>query len=141
MNYCLLSLFLFMGSSNIYILQTQPLTLFDTYFIRFILLIQGGAIYSLFTKDRGRLYITHIIYILTLVLGSLCAENKYIIYLIIAIMIIAKVAVYCIGDCPYHSESERLEWFGGGLTNTIFTDTCLYIMCILLIVYRFYIKI
>ena len=52
MNWCLLSLFLFMSASNIYILKTQMLSFFDSYFMRFILGIQVIAIYSLFTKER-----------------------------------------------------------------------------------------
>ena len=137
MNWCLLSLFLFMSVSNIYILKTQMLSFFDAYFMRFILGIQVIAIYSLFTKERYGLYITHILYITTLLLGSIFADNKGILYLIIAIMVIAKVAVYCVGDCPYHTESKRLEWFSGGEKNTIFTDNGLYITCFIIILYRY----
>jgi hypothetical protein len=137
MNWCLLSLFLFMSASNIYILKTQMLSFFDSYFMRFILGIQVIAIYSLFTKERYGLYITHILYITTLLLGSIFADNKCILYLIIAIMVIAKIAVYCVGDCPYHTESKRLEWFSGGEKNTIFTDNGLYMTCFIIILYRY----
>jgi hypothetical protein len=140
MNRCLLSLFLFMSASNIYILKTQMLSFFDSYFIQFILFIQGVAIYSLFTKERVGLYITHILYITTLLLGSIFAKNKCILHLIIAIMVLAKIAVYCVGDCPYHTESKRLEWFSGGDKHTIFTDDGLYMTCVIIILYRYPIK-
>lgn len=137
MNWCLLTMFSFMGSSNALILKTQKLNVFDRRFMKFILSIQGIAIYSLIKKEKKILYGTHIIYILTLVLGSVYAKNKYIIYLILTIMGCAKIAVYCIGDCPYHSDSDRLIYGAGGENNTIFTDNLLYTFCVLIIGYRF----
>ena len=137
MNWCLLIMFLFMGSSNALILKTQILNTFDKNFMKFILSIQGIAIYSLIKKEKKILYMTHIIYGTTLILGSIYANNKYIIYLILFIMSTAKIAVCYIGDCPYHGNSDRVSYGAGGENNTIFNDNVLYFCCFLVIIYRF----
>ena len=80
---------------------------------------------------------THIIYGTTLILGSIYANNKYIIYLILFIMSTAKIAVCYIGDCPYHGDSDRVSYGAGGENNTIFNDNVLYFCCFLVIIYRF----
>ena len=56
-------------------------------------------------------------------------------------MIIAKSTVYYIGDCPYHSVSDRVKYGAGGDNNTFFNDNILYISCFLVIIYRFVYKI
>lgn len=137
MNKTLLSLFLFMATSNVFILSTQKLNLFDKNFIFFILIIQFIAIHSLTENSKETLYYTHWLYIITLLLGSIVAQNKYIIYLIFAIIMIAKIIVIYKGDCPYHEETERIEFGAGGNTDTYLTDNALYILCIFIILYRF----
>jgi len=126
-----------MGSSNALILKTQQLNLFDKIFIKFILFIQFLAVYGLLTEERLLLYMTHIIYGTTLVIGSIFANNEYIIYLIITIMSCAKMGVYYIGDCPYHSVSDRVTYGTGGDNGTCFNDNFLYTFCVLIIGYRF----
>ena len=136
MNWWLLSMFAFMATANAFILLTQHLTRFDYAFMVGVMLVQIISIHGLVTANKETLYISHIIYIASLILGSLLSDNLYIIGIIVFIMFVAKISVFCTGDCPYHAESERIN-YGAGCAKTIFSDNTLYIACLIVIVYRF----
>ena len=136
MNSWLLFMFGFMAAATGLILLTQHLTHLDCAFMAVVMLVQVVSIYGLVTANKGTLYISHIIYIGSLILGSLLSDNLYIIGLIVFIMFVAKISVFCTGDCPYHSESERINYGAGG-AKTILSDNVLYATCLLVIVYRF----
>ena len=133
MNYVLLGLFSTMTllcASTIFFLTLNE---FDKYFIHFIFYIQFVAIYSLLFEYTHMLFITHIIYGLSILIGSLFAKNEYIIFLILSVITVAKICVIQIGDCPYHSSSKRLRFVGGGEN-----DDALYAVCLCIIIFRFY---
>ena len=115
------------------ILYKNELTRFDNSFMTFIFFTQFVALFSLIFNFKEMLFATHIIYVVTLLLGSLFATNIYIIFLIFAIIIIAKICVITIGYCPYHSCSKKLKFFGGGEN-----DDVLYAICLSSIIYRYW---
>ncbi len=132
MNYVLLSLFLGMATACSLILTHQQLNTFEKPFITFILTLQFVAIISLYFNYKDMLFVTHVFYAITLLMGSIYAKNIYIILLLICVMCIAKICVCCIGDCPYHSCSKRLRYGGGGETDNI-----LYGVCLCILIYRY----
>ena len=131
MNIVLLLLFVGMGICSGSILYNNELSRFDKSFMSFIFVTQFVAMFSLIFDFKEILFATHLIYVVTLLLGSLFASNIYIIFLIFAIIIIAKICVITIGDCPYHSCSKKLKFFGGGEN-----DDVLYAICLCSIIYR-----
>ena len=63
------------------ILYKNELTRFDNSFMTFIFFTQFVALFSLIFNFKEMLFATHIIYVVTLLLGSLFATNIYIIFL------------------------------------------------------------
>jgi len=131
MNIVLLLLFVGMGICSGSILYNHELSRFDKSFMSFIFVTQFVALFSLIFDVKEILFATHLIYVVTLLLGSLFATNIYIIFLIFAIITIAKICVIIIGDCPYHASSKKLKFFGGGEN-----DDVLYAICLGSIIYR-----
>lgn len=131
MNIVLLLLFVGMGICSGSILYNHELSRFDKSFMSFIFVTQFVALFSLIFDVKEILFATHLIYAATLLLGSLFAANIYIIFLIFAIIIIAKICVIIIGDCPYHASSKKLQHVGGGEN-----DDVLYAICLGSIIYR-----
>lgn len=91
------------------ILYTQKLNEFGWTFLIVLIAVQVLTILGTWKDINWILILSHIAFGVSLILGSLFAQNKYILIMIVSVIVVSSVASICQRRCAYDAHCEELQ--------------------------------